>query len=112
MNLSAFLDMRWDDEAMRLAFLHAHDQEHHLLNEASTDQHLAGLMYPLGDIGDIEVWKEQHAYMHEQLATNIGIAAPPDLRDWDFDEEGQFEDFQQDHLADHTRLAAAYGVLI
>ena len=107
-----FLDMVWADEKQRQVFLQAHEQEHHLLNEASTDMGLAGLMYPLGDWEhDKQGWMRNHAQIHNNLAANVSLDAPPDLEEWDLDDPDQAQNWLLDHLADHDRLATAYGVL-
>ena len=111
MNLGIFVDMDWSDKTQLLMFLQAHEQEHHLLNEASTDQGLSAIMYPLGDIGDLKDWLKQNVQIHDQLAENKGLDAPPDLEEWDLNDPEQARDWLLDHLSDHDRLATAYNVL-
>lgn len=111
MNLGIFLDMEWSDPVQRAMFLQAHEQEHHLLNEASTDLSLTAVMYPLGDLGDEKVWLKQNAQIHNDLAVNIGLDFPPDLEEWDLSDPEQAHDWFLDHLSDHDRLATAYNVL-
>jgi hypothetical protein len=111
MNLGIFLDMLWTDESSRAHFLMAHEQEHHLLNEASTDAGLSGVMYPIGEVGSREDWMRQHAQIHNTLADNAGLDRSPDLEEWNLEDAEQFRDWQLNHLADHDRLAGAYGVL-
>jgi hypothetical protein len=111
MNLGIFLDMLWSNEEDRQHFLMSHEQEHHLLNEASTDLGLAGVMYPLADIGNMQDWMRQHTQIHRTLAENIGLDDPPELEEWDLNDDEQFKDWNLDHLSDHDRLATAYNVL-
>ena len=111
MDLTIYSDMDWNDEAHRASFLMAHEMEHTLLATTALQQGLETQAYPIGDVGDPKDWLSDNADMHQQLAENAGLDPVSNLEDWDLNDPEQVSDFQFIHLADHVRLAAAYGVL-
>lgn len=110
MNLSPSADVMFGDEVAFKAFLKDHWLAHEGLLQASEDAGLTVENYPLADFDRQVEWLQRHNLIHQQLAQQWLISAPPDLENWDLTQEDDFYDWMQSHAQEHVRISLTVGI--
>lgn len=110
MSLATFEDADLSDPAQLQAFVMAEQLEHHLLAQAALGERLLVSVYPTSD-QNMQEFLHLNYRMHQELCDALGLEQPPELEEWDLNDPDQAQQFLQVEMADHVRLATAYGVV-
>lgn len=112
MFIGALLDVPLNDEEAFQTFLGVHDLLHGTIMQSMQDAGFqTGIRYPLfGDPRQDANWFLDHYTMHQVINEVLGIGAPPDLADSDFEDQDQWNDWQQSHALEHEKIMMALNL--
>lgn len=110
MNTNSYADVNFADEAAWLDFLRSHDDDHSTYVDAALDASLVVTRYMLGDADERDAWMERHQRAHEDIAQAYATDEPPNLEDWELDDEEQFRIWTLLHQQEHERMDAVIGL--
>lgn len=110
MQVASYVDVAFGSEAAWNSFLHAHGMDHEAWYETTLDNGFEMENYPLIEWDEREGWLERHQRVHEQVAEAWGVDGPPNLQDWDLDDETQYEFWIALHAQEHQRMDAVMGL--
>lgn len=113
MNLAPLSEAEWEDPASVQEVVDLNDLTHNEIYVRMLDAGLVLNHLPMGtDFEDKETlsdWAYIHDAEHRQIASLLGIQAPPDLSEFDFQDQAQFDAWLAYHLAHHVLISQALG---
>lgn len=113
MNLAPLSEGDWKDPKSVQEIIDLNSITHNEIYTRMLDQGLVLNHVPIDadfeDKASIPDWAYIHDAEHRQIASLLGIQSPPDLSEFDFDQQAQFDAWLAYHLQHHVLISIALG---